>query len=165
MVRVALVSIVSFAAFCCGAGRAPGQEASKPPIVLSEKDFDRVLRVKAGDVIELRLPSRPPLTWVLEGSPPNLSPVPGQTKPPPTPNPASPVLGGMGSWVQRYEVSTDRAATLRPDWVYSRFGEIEKTKRRIRDGIIPAPPEFRPDLKPEDIREGMTFRITLEVLP
>jgi hypothetical protein len=172
MVRLSLFLILPAIVLCDAVGQGPGQggDAGKDPVVVTEKDVDRVIPVKNGDVVEVRLPSLVPLTWVLDEDQPVLRPREGPPKqklaeaePPSDAKP--PIVGAGGHASMRYEVSTDREVMIRPEWMYCRFANLDMTKKRLQDGVIPVPPKFTPDLKRTDLREGMTFRIQLDVRP
>lgn len=171
MIRASIASVLSTAVLCSAVGQAVGggKGAEKTPILLTENDLDRVVGVENGDVIEVRLPSHVPFLWVLAEEQAVLRPVAGSTKPKgdakPAQNPPLPKLGAGGVWVQRYEIATDRAVNIRPTWIYSRFGNLPMTKKRIEEGVIPPPPKIRPNLKPSDLREGMAFQFHLQAHP
>jgi hypothetical protein len=175
MIRFSIALVIAVAAVCSAGGGAAGQgeRPEKPPILFTQSDFDRPVKVKNNDVIEVRLPATLAMKWVLTQEQPILRPVDRATRPndepkaAPTPKNPFPTLGPPGNWDQLYEISSSRAANIRPTWIYCRFGKPEMTKKRIEEKVIPqpVPPEFRPNLKRTDLREGMTFQIILQVVP
>jgi hypothetical protein len=176
MTRFAIALAFSAGVVFAVAGRPAGggQSGAKPPILLTQNDLDRVVKVKNGDVIEVRLPvSSLGMKWVLTPDQPVLRPIErvatldAQPKPTPGPKKDVPSVGAPGNQDQFYQIATDKAVNLRPTWIFCRFGRPELTKKRIDDKVIapPEPPEFRPGLKPTDLREGMTFHFNLEVTP
>src|SRR4051812_39951005 len=113
MLRPVIASVVSIVYLCVAAAEEPQEKdpQAKPSICLTEKDFDRVVRAKNGEVIELRLPYSMPYSWALVEELPVLRPVP-PARPPAEPkrgpNSPPPKVGGSPSSVHRYTVTTDR---------------------------------------------------------
>jgi hypothetical protein len=150
--------------------RTPAQAVGKEttPVSITQKDFAKVIKVKAGDVIEIRLPMDQPLTWVLQDNQPLLTTVSGyptSISVPRDPNSPVPELGAGAIWINRYTVAADRTVVVPLAWVYCRKGELALTKERLEKKIIPTPPDFRPDLKHTDLREGMVFKVKLDAQP
>jgi hypothetical protein len=138
----------------------------KTPVSVTQKDFNKPIKVQSGDIIEVRLPMLLPLAWVTEPEQSCLTPVKGYPridKVPPDPNAQVPPLGAGQFWVHRYTVSTSKQVTLPVGWVYCRNGNLSLTKERVAKKVVPKPPHFRPDLKSTDLREGMVFKIKLVV--
>jgi len=50
-------------------------------------------------------------------------------------------------------------------WMYCKFGRLKETEKELASGQIPKPPEFRPDMKSENLRAGMVFQVTLQAHP
>ena len=137
---------------------------------MTEKDFGRTIAVKNGDVILVSLPGSVPMLWVPKAGPSTT--LQAVERAPKTaaedaqkPKDQPPTYGGTGRWEGCYRVNSDRRATLEPSWIYARFGKVERTYKRIKDGVIPPAPAFRPDQKPSDLREGMDFHVKLDVRP
>jgi len=152
-------------------GTEPAGTALKAAITVTEKDFGRSFSVKNGDVIEVSLPASVPLSWVPKNGPQaTLEPVEPVEKPPavgapPRPQGQPPMVGGVGRWTHFYKVHSDQPVRVEPSWVYARFGRLAATNKRIAEGVIPTPPEFRPGQKPSALREGMDFHFNLDVRP
>jgi len=166
-VAVALAAIMVMASQEANA-QANGNGNVKAPILITQKDFGKEIKAKNGDVLEVRLPMLMPLSWAIKEDQRPLTPVAGFPKSesvPPNPDSSVPTLGAGEVWINRYTVSTDRAITVPVAWMYCRKGEIALTKERLEKKIIPTPPDFRADLKRTELREGMIFKLTLEIQP
>ncbi len=147
---------------------AQGDGKVSTPITITQKDFDKVIKVKNGDVVEIRLPMLLPLSWVLQDDQPLVTKVTGFPKSisvPPDPNASVPELGAGEFWVNRYTVTANQQAVVPLAWVYCRKGDLALTKDRLAKNIIPMPPDFRADLKRSELREGMIFKVKLDIQP
>ena len=144
-------------------------------VVLTERQYDQAVTVASNDHVLLRLPMSLPMTW---------APVKGkdilrQVKaPPPPPERQAPLgdipnVGGFSPSNLRYQVIAEPGSTVTVEWVYCYLGSPERTAQRLKEKRAqegqPAdatPPPFRPDLRPEDLEEGMIYRVKLNaVLP
>ena len=147
---------------------AQGDGKESTPITITQKDFDKVIKVKDGDMVEIRLPMLLPLSWVLQEDQPLVTKVKGFPKSisvPPDPDAPVPELGRGEFWVNRYTVTANRKVIVPLAWVYCRKGDLALTKDRLEKNIIPMPPDFRADLKRTELREGMVFKVKLDIQP
>src|SRR5271166_5237677 len=128
---------------------AQGNGKVSTPITITQKDFDKVIKVKDGDLVEIRLPMLLPLSWVLQEKQPLITAVTGYPKSisvPPDPNAPVPHLGAGQFWVNHHVVTAKTNVIVPLAWVYCRKGDLALTKDRLDKNIIPMPPDFRPDL-------------------
>jgi len=162
---------IALAAFIAGSemhARAQGNSKESTPIAIAQKDFDKVIKVKNGDLVEIRLPMLLPLVWVPQDDQPLVTKATGFPKSvsvPPDPNAPVPELGAGQFWVNRYTVTAKGQVVVPLAWVYCRKGDLALTKDRLAKGIIPMPPDYRADLKRSELREGMLFKVKLDVQP
>jgi hypothetical protein len=138
--------------------------ADEPPkTVLTEKDFDKEVSLKRGDIVEVRLPAQMPLEWAQSQPNPLLSELDGYPKFEDAPRPdKQQVLGAPGFTVHRFQIVGVAAKPAEFRLIYSKFGKPTLTAQRIKNGSIPKPEAFRPDQKTEDLREGMVYHFKLK---
>ena len=134
-------------------------------VVLTERQYDQTFTVTSGDQLLLRLPMSLPLVW---------APVQGKDtlrkveQPPPPPERKEwqgdvPNVGGFSLSDQLYKVLAKPGSKITVEWMYSYLGRPEKTAQRLKAKPPPFPP---PDDKlPEKLREGMIYRVQLNVVP
>ncbi|MFO0891192.1 MAG: hypothetical protein U0790_18865 [Isosphaeraceae bacterium] len=145
--------------------------ASERPrtIVLTKEDHDRTIEVRRGETVVLKLPISLPLTWTLEPVRKAIHEEKGypkfeeiETSPA---DPGQPPNLGRGLLtVHRYVVTQEADATVRCEWFYCKFGKPASTRKWLEENHI-TPPDFRSDLKPSELREGMVYRVKLKVIP
>jgi hypothetical protein len=147
-------------------GQGDGSKTTSPStVVVTGKDFGRVFRAKNGDTIELRLDSTLPYKWELIENNSVLVALPSSSLPPNRgPGGSAPKLGGSRLSVHRYKVSTSRNMSFTPQWMYC-FGDLETTRMREQENKVPPHGNFSPELQPNQIKEGMIFRVKLELRP
>src|SRR5262249_41592481 len=116
---------------------------------LGQKDFDRVLPIKDGDMLIVKLPIQNPLLWTPLEKSPMRSVTPGFPKNGESkadPKPARPQLGKTILNVHSFRVTAGEEVTVQVKWMYCKMGKIDLTQQRINKGLIPPAPPFRPDL-------------------
>jgi hypothetical protein len=150
----------------------------RPDVMINEKSFKKPVRVKKGDVIEVRLKGALPAYWWAEDGLPSILRKVGETVDEPLPNGTDvPTLNGGYLGVDRYEVIKDPAEPVtlklmycRPPTQEERLARIRPddpsdrafwTRRRIERKEIKRS-DFRPDLELANVREGMVFQFTLQ---
>jgi hypothetical protein len=166
--RILAIALAALMAFPAARSPASVNGNVKPPTLITQKDFGKEIKVKNGEMIEVRLPMLLPLSWVLEEDQAFLTPVKGFPKSesgPADPAPSVPNLGTGEVWIHRYTISTSQEITVPVAWVYCRKGNLALTKERLNKKIIPKPPDFRADLKRSELREGMIFKVKLQIQP
>jgi hypothetical protein len=166
--RIVAIALATLTAWPGARTPASGIGSVKPPTLVTQKDFGKEIKVKNGDVIEVRLPMLLPLSWVIEEDQALLTPLKGFPKSesvPADPDPSVPKLGAGQLWIHRYTISSSREITIPVAWVYCRKGNLALTKERLDKKIIPKPPDFRPDLKRSELREGMSFKVKFQIQP
>jgi hypothetical protein len=165
IVAIALATLTAWPGACTP---ATGSGIVKPPTLITQKDFGKEIKVKSGDLIEVRLPMLLPLSWVIEEDQALLTPLKGFPKSesaPADPDLSVPKLGAGQVWIHRYTISSSREITVPVTWVHCRKGNLALTKERLDKKIIPKPPDFRPDLKRSELREGMSFKVRFQIQP
>ena len=175
-----IVRLIALAAFSSmsqvlgsGSPSPPGVAGGPREVVLGERHHDRTVEVVSGDQLVLRLPMSLPMAW---------APVKGrellrevkQPPKPPTPRGAPagvPNLGGYSFSDNHYLVAAQPGSQVTVEWVYCYLGRPQQTAQRLaekraRQGLPAnsAPAPFRPDLRPEQLEEGMTYRVTIKVV-
>jgi hypothetical protein len=166
--RDVAVALMALVAWPVGYAAAQGDVKEKAPISIAQKDFDRVIKVKNGDLIEISVPMLLPYAWALQEDQPTVKQLEGFPKAvsvPSDPHAPVPPLGAGQFWINRYTVSTTGKAVIPLAWVYCRRGDLALTKDRLAKNVIPKPPDFRPEQKRTDLREGMVFKIKLDAQP
>jgi len=166
--RIVAIALATLTAWPGARTPARGSSSVKPPTLVTEKDFGKEIKVKNGEVIEVRLPMLLPLSWVIEEDQALLTPLKGFPKSesvPADPERSVPKLGAGEVWIHRYTITSSREITIPVAWVYCRKGNLALTKERLDKKMIPNPPVFRPDLKRSELREGMIFKVKLQIQP
>jgi hypothetical protein len=162
-----VLTLSLLAAVSGGAGSTIVLGQQPATTVLTEKHFDKEVSLKRGDILEIKLPAQMPIEWAQDKPNPILSPLKGYPKyvdaPPQPGNPN--LVGAPGFTINRFEVVGQAAQPFELKLVYSKFGKPDQTARRIEQGMIPKPGDFRPDQKASDLREGMVYHVKLKIAP
>jgi hypothetical protein len=131
--------------------------------VLTEENFDQNLRVKKGDVIEVRLVASVPSAWARIDSNELLRPVEGYPRVESVPRIAR-TISNTYIHVHRYQVTGDVNAPITLKLLYCRGGKPPATGANP-DRDQPTPPKFHPNQSLGALREGMIYQVALKTAP
>jgi hypothetical protein len=136
-------------------------------VLLSGEQFDQTVEVSSGGQVLLQLPMSMPMTWAqTESSEKLLHAIREKKKIQIRKIPGLPKLGENSVTESRYEIAANPGTVATAEWIYCYLGSPEKTAQRLAsNGASKTPPDFRPGLRAQDLREGMIYRVKIRTLP
>ena len=158
--------------------RAAQSDTRSPDLVITENDYTRKIRVKKGDLIEVRLMAGLPLYWTQDQPNPILRSKLRFPKSEPAPRRGKvPILDGRYICVNLFEVVGDvefpvslKLICCAPPSEAERLERVKPkdpsdlafwTRERLKRKEI-TPTEFRPDLDVTKLKEGMVFQVAFQ---
>ena len=156
---------------------AAPKDLKRPDVVITEAEYMKKIRVKKGDLIEVRLKAGLISYWAQDRPNPILRKLKGpKAEPAPRVGPV-PSLDGRYICVNLFEVVDDSAVPVTLKLMYcappSEAERLERvkpedptdlafwTRQRLKRKEI-TPTEFRPDLDVTKLKEGMVFQVAFQ---
>ena len=142
----------------------PRAKAPRPAdLVLTEENFDQTLRVKKGDLIEVRLLASVPSGWARIDSNGLLRPVEGYPKVESVPR-VFRTLSNTYIHVYRFQVAGDANAPITLKLLYCRGGKPPATTAKAEQDQS-TQPKFQPNQSLDALKTGMIYHVAFKTAP